>query len=403
MRPKQLAHIVQLFAILAMVVIFAGSAWPESYKVLHVFTSPQDAGWPHQHLIFDAAGNLYGTGQINGAYGNGAVYELSPQADGSWTEAVIYSFTGGDDGAQPTGNLIFDATGNLYGTAGGGGAYGAGVAFELTPNSDGAWTEITLHAFGSGRDGRNPSGGLIFDGSGNLYGAAQFGGRSYGIIFELTPNGDGTWDEDVLFAFPPTTQGAAPDRGLVFDTSGNLYGTSPFGARTGCGNAFRLSPQVGGPWTDKTIHNFYGSDGCYPQSTLVFDSAGRLYGTAYSGGAYNQGVVFQLIPDSGGFWTRKDIYAFTGGKDGANPLVGVTLDSAGNVYGTTSKGGAQGDGVVFELVNKTASYWTERVLHTFEGYGSDPEADVIFDAEGNIYGTTRIGNNNNGLVYEIMP
>lgn len=288
------------------------------------------------------------------------------------------------------------------------------MVFELTPNNDGTWAESTLHSFGNGNDGSILSCGLIFDASGNLYGTTQRGGAyGNGIVFELTPNGDGTWTENILYAFTGGDEGSQPFSALVFDSDGNLYGTAMYGGAHGNSVVFELSPQANGTWMEKVLHSF-GTDGNQPQSALVFDSAGRLYGTTYSGGTHGEGVVFQLTPNSDGTWTRKVLHNFTGGKDGGNTNVGVTLDSAGNVYGVTENGGPNGSvrashpayyghGVVFELVPTQTGGWKERLIHAFAGHGSDPEADVIFDAAGNIYGTTRIGNNNNGLVYEITP
>src|ERR1019366_6634594 len=200
-------------------------------------------------------------------------------------EQVLHSFGNGTDGNDPLGGLIFDASGNLYGTTLGGGTYGGGTVFELTPAGGGSWTETVLHNFDSnGTDGFTPYAGLIFDSAGNLYGTTRWGGTyGGGTVFELTTAAGGGWTEQVLHSFDHNyTDGYYPQAGLIFDAAGNLYGTtSQGGTYVYWGTVFELTPAAGGDWTETVLHNFNqnGTDGYYPEAGLIFDAAGNLYGT----------------------------------------------------------------------------------------------------------------------------
>jgi uncharacterized repeat protein (TIGR03803 family) len=412
---------------LIVTLVLATGAWTASnYKILHVFKNASDGANPYGNLVLDAAGNLYGVTINGGVGGGGVVFKLTPNAhpnpDGCcWTESVLHSFTG-EDGAVPYAGLIFDAAGNLYGTTTGGGADNDGVVFKLTPNPDGTWTESVLHSF-TGGDGAYPWGPLIFDAVGNLYGMTTLGGADGdGVVFKLTPNPDGTWTESVLHSFTGADGfnefGSA---GLIFDADGNLYGTTVWGGPSwdpgeggfGAGVVFKLTPNPDETWTESVLFNFICVRllcGGNPDAGLIFDAAGNLYSTAYGGGADSDGVVFKLTPNPDGTWTESVLYSFTG-RDGATPVAGLIFDAAGNLYGTTYYGGSNsrkecgfsGCGVVFKLT-PTSRGWTETVLHTFWGYGANPHGGVIMDAAGNLYGTTYAGSGtNNGLVFEITP
>src|ERR1019366_4407129 len=201
---------------------------------------------------------------------------------------VLHNFNNdGTDGVNPQADLIFDAAGNLYGTTSQGGTSDAGTAFELTPAAGGTWTEKVLWSFGTGMDGANPLAGLIFDGAGNLYGTTYNGGTSNsGTVFELTPAAGGTWTEKVLYGFDGGANGGDPSAGLIFDAAGNLYGTTSFGGPYNHGTVFELMPAGGGSWTEQVLHNFgSGTDGISPLAGLIFDGAGNLYGTTYHGGS----------------------------------------------------------------------------------------------------------------------
>jgi len=402
--------------IVTAISILTPGVWAQStYKTLYKFTGKGGAR-PQGGVIFDTAGNLYGTGS-GGVYRHGVVFKLTPTADGSWTESVLYSFTGGTDGGKPRAGLIFDQAGNLYGTAFRGGAYkDAGTVFKLTPNLDGSWTETVLYSFGNGGGGAGPRAGLIFDAAGNLYGTTGFGGAyGGGVVFELTPNSDGSWAETVLYSFTGGTDGMWPFAGVIFDAAGNLYGTTYFGgsgtAYSGYGTVFELTPKAGGGWTEKVLHSFNLKDGSFSVAGLIFDEAGNLYGTTGVGGdlscssGFGCGVVFKLAPNSNGGWDETVLHQFKGGKDGLAPQAGLIFDQAGNLYGTTVGGGAYGGGTVFKLAPNSKGGWDETVMHAFADHpGANPEASLIFDAAGNLYGPTYgLGWPGHGSVFEITP
>ena len=303
-------------------------------------------------LISDAAGNLYGAATSGGTYGNGIVYKLSHDAEGRWTGTVLHSFQG-KDGISPSAGLILDRAGNLYGTTFFGGTYGNGTVFKLSHDTDGRWRETVLHSFRSA-DGTMPGAGLIFDRAGNLYGTTNSGGSlNNGTVFKLTPEPDGKWIETVLHSFQGT-DGINPLAGLIFDPAGNLYGTTGgFGGRS-FGNVFKLTRNADGMWTETVLHSFENTDGNSPQAPVVFDRAGNLYGTTSTGGAYGDGIVFKLTPDADGAWTETVLHSFQRGDGGFSPVGGLVIDSAGNVYGTTAGGGTGtcfpgGCGTVFQI------------------------------------------------------
>ena len=200
--------------------------------------------------------------------------------------------------------------------------------FKLAPNPDGTWTERVLYSFTGGADGLIPLAGLVFDAAGNLYGTTGYGGADgSGVVFKLAPNPDGTWTESVLYSFTGYADGSIPGAGLIFDPTGNLYGTTtsggPFSAGecpAGCGVVFKLAPNPDGTWTESVLHSFTGADGQYPRAGLVFDVAGNLYGTTNGGGPDNDGVVFKLKPNLDGTWTESVLYSFKDGADGGFPV-----------------------------------------------------------------------------------
>jgi uncharacterized repeat protein (TIGR03803 family) len=395
---------------LIMASILAPGAWAASkYKVLYKFTGGTDGSQPNAGLILDTSGNLYSTTPAGGASGNGTVFKLT-NSDGSWTESVLYSFAGGTDGATPYAELTFDTNGNLYGTTYYGGASSAGTVFQLAPNSGGTWTESLLYSFTGGSDGANPAAGLIFDPSGNLYGATYLGGASGdGVVYKLTPNSNGTWTESVLHTFTGGQDGSNPQFGnLTFDTAGNLYGTTYLGGGSGAGVVYELTPNSNGTWTESVLHSFTGGkDGAYPAGTLIFGPAGRLYGNAQNG-SRGYGNVFKLTLGAKGKWYEHVLYMFQGNQDGAYPIGGVVLDTAGNLYGTTAAGinSHGGVGQLYKLVPRRW-LWKKYVPHFFEGPprdGGDSPAPVVFDAAGNLYGTASDGWNTGccGVVFEYI-
>jgi uncharacterized repeat protein (TIGR03803 family) len=271
-----------------------------------------------------------------------------------------------DDGGAPSAGVVRDRDGNLYGTTYGGGT--GGVVFELSSGVNG-WTESVLYGFHpishDGTDGYGPLAGLTWDASGNLYGTTSLGGNystcsgsgGCGVVFELSPTSGGGWQEHILHRFAAFPHdGGVPHTGVVLDSSGNVYGVTAGGGidgqicEGGCGTAFKLSKTRSGQWKETILHDFDFTHGAGPLGTLVFDKAGSLYGTAWTGGSgqCGCGLVFKLSPGKSGKWTYSVVHEFTG-LDGANPTASVILDSQGNLFGATQSGGAYGGGVVFEL------------------------------------------------------
>jgi uncharacterized repeat protein (TIGR03803 family) len=421
---KSLCQGAALLLIAITVLLAPGAGAQSKYKTLYKFKNGKDGSSVVAGLTFDQKGNLYGAARLGGAGGNGTVFKLTPKADGSWTESVLYSFCSLSkcaDGAVPSASLIFDETGNLYGTAFLGGAHDFGAVFKLTPNADGSWTESVLHTFAGGTDGAYPYANLIFDRTGNLYGTTYGGADDLGTVFKLTPNSDGSWTESVIYNFTGGTDGAWPYASLIFDQTGNLYGaTSEGGDRSSCVNdncgvVFELMPNANGTWTESVLYRFGGKHGEWPYGGLIFDQAGNLYGTTEFGGNLSQclygcGVVFELTRQKDGSWAESVLYSFSG-RDGRYPLAGLIFDAAGNLYGTTVLGGdhslcgGSSCGVVFKLVPNSNGKWIETVLHPFlDRPGVGPYAGLIFDASGNLYGTTvGDGTSTFGSVFEITP
>ena len=355
--------------------------------ILHVLfsfnplsASSEVVGWaPYSGVVFGPDGALYGTtvggGVGGGSNGYGVVYKLMPPAtvcesvSCPWTETVLYEFQGHNDGSAPEyGNVVFDRAGNLYGTTTAGGGTGCqgsgcGTVYKLSPSGSG-WTEQVLYRFAGGTDGAGPTSAVVLDAAGNLYGTTTAGGSAAcsggcGTVYELSPSGSG-WTERLLYTFQNGSDGESPFAGLTFDQSGNLYGATFTGGSAGGGTVFQLSPH-GQDWSFSTLYSFtpggYGPYG--PLENLAIDAAGSLYGTTYlDGGTDGAGSVFKLAPHNGE-WTFTTLFTFPAGglgdPYGQNPIGGPTVDSFGNIYGTTSEGGTQSCefeiqcGVVWEI------------------------------------------------------
>jgi uncharacterized repeat protein (TIGR03803 family) len=425
-RRAIVAAVVGLVLVPGVLAITSG----KEYK----FKAAPDGTEPSSGLISDGLGNFYGTTIIGGetigntcsAGGCGTVFMVSRNQAGVWAKTLIYKFTGGTDGAFPQGNLTFDGTGGIYGTATRGGVGQNGTVFSLTPNQDGTWTENTLYSFTGGADGGQPATGVILDQVGNLYGTTLGGGICTpfcnGIVFELTPS-NGKWTETTLYSF--TDGGSANPSGLVFDVAGNIYGTTGRGGSAPCicGTVFELMPNQDGTSTESVLYTFTdGLDGGTPSSGLTFDSVGNLYGEAYFGGSFacptsGCGVVFQLSAVSGGGWKYGVVHTFSGlnGSKGEGPIGGLALDASGDVYGTTNVGGdaACGCGTIFKLSVKAGGGFNFNMIASFNGAnGSIPVAGVIVDTAGNLYGTASQGGDLScsvnfsrgcGVVFTISP
>jgi uncharacterized repeat protein (TIGR03803 family) len=401
MKNNEWIAVSKAFAAILIVTMLLASpaAAASTYKFLHAFRMAQS---PRGNLVLDAAGNLYGTTYEGGWYGYGVVFKLTPNPDGTWTERTLYNF-GGADGANPVAGLIMDAAGNLYGTAARGGAFWWGVVFKLAPTTHGAWTESVLFSF-DWPVGISPYAPLTFDANGNLYGSTLGGGATGdGTIFKLAPNSDGTWTHSVLHHFTHADGGGLYDA-LTFDKAGNLYGTAWYGGTHDWGVVFKLTLNSDGTTTESTLYNFQGGEDGSGPFGVVFDAAGNLYGMTLHGGVgcpeVGCGVVFKLTPSPDGSWTESVLHRFTGGSDGGGPYTGVIVDAAGNLYGATMGGGCAGYGVVIELA-PTSKGWHETILHCFTGYGAYPWSGLTMDAAGNLYGTTSSGRGNYGTVFEI--
>ena len=373
-----------------------------TFNVLHNFTNDLDGSYPYAGLIMDKAGNLYGTTTSGGAAGYGTVFRLTSKGSG-WVFTPLYSFQGGNDGANPEAKVTIGPDGSLYGTtqAGGGsgcGGSGCGTVFRLAPSPTACttalcpWTETVLYRFTGGSDGAFPVAEVVFDHAGNLYGTTYSGGQyNNGTVFELTPSGSG-WTEKAIYSFIGGTDGQNPDAGLVFDPAGNLYGVTTAGGQTGNGTVYQLTPSGSG-WTASVLYAFQGgTDGSAPSASLVRDQAGNLYGTSSA-------AVYELSPANGG-WAFSVLYTLTS----TFPTGGVFLDAGGDLYGGNSSGGYYRSGSIFKLTSSNGS-WTPAVIYQFTGLGdgSGP-IGVVLDAKGNLYGTTFLGGSSThgyGLVFEI--
>lgn len=343
--------------------------WTES--VLYDFSNPATGGFPLGDVRLDAAGNAYGTADPT-AGNNGVVWELTPTQSGFWNGTAIHTFTGENDGGQPWAGVIFDKAGNLYGTTTTG-ETSCGTVFELTP-SGGVWTETILHAFTCGKDGSFPTNDLVLDKAGNLYGTTDWGGvgcgkQGCGTVFELRQH-NGVWSKRAIYSFKGGADGIQPYSALVLDKTGNLYGTTAVGGVgtcdiegiPGCGTVFKLTRVSGGKWKKATIYSPDGSSGGGLFGGVVFDGSGNLYGTmAFYGKtgpdcAAGCGSVYKLTPGGAGKWAPTTLYEFTGAADGGEPFSRVLIDKSGNIFGTTIYAGSStgsckvlGCGVVFEI------------------------------------------------------
>ncbi|HXM20124.1 MAG TPA: choice-of-anchor tandem repeat GloVer-containing protein [Terriglobales bacterium] len=372
-----------------------------TYKVLHSFTGSDGSG-PWGGVTLGRNGSLYGTTAGGGVCGT--VFRLAPLANGQWKETILYQFGSGHDPCDPNGRVIFDEEDNLYGTTVGGGAYYYGTVFELRHGAGGRADSI-LYSFGThSGDGGEPTAGLVMDGAGNLYGTAPYGGST---IFELTP-GSGGWNETVLHRFGITKgDGAGPFAGLILDAAGNLYGTTRGGGTYNGGTVYEIEPGLTG-WKEKVLHSFAVNykDGHTPGwGALLMDGGGNLYGTTAGGGCCG-GIVFRLTPGPDGGWKETILYGFKGGAAGFEPNAGVVMDKAGNLYGTTDYGGsAFGCGVIYKLAPRPTGSWKYTVLHIFEGSdGCIPEGNLVLDKAGNLSGGTVLGGTTgNGVIFELTP
>lgn len=389
------------------------AAQAQTFTVLHAF-SGSDGAYPSAVPIFDRAGNLYGpTSSGTGDASNGTIYKVGPHGSG-WVLSSLYHFQGGSDGAYPSSPVTFDQSGTAYSVTLNGGSdnctpNGCGTIFKLRPPAafcrsiSCPWDETQLYAFPYGGNGDHPSGPLIFDQAGNIYGTAG-GGSGLGIVYQLTPTAGG-WTENILHVFGGHGDGADPN-GLISDSAGNLYGTTYYAgpSQPGCGTVYEMSPS-GSSWTFTVLYSFscYDPDGGYLYGRLAIDAAGNLYGTTNVGGDQGDGTIFELSPQ-GGTWVHTVLYSF--GAGGFSYPGTLVFDAAGNLYGVAD---GVGDGAVFKLTHSGNS-WTYTTLHYFTG-GSDGRGavdTVVLDGSGNVYGASPQGGNDYcqygcGTLWEITP
>jgi uncharacterized repeat protein (TIGR03803 family) len=392
-------------------------AWGADHQhVLYSFGSQKDGSCPQSKLLVDRSDNLYGTTYLGGTENVGTVFQLTKNSDSRWSESLLHSFTeSSKDGEYPTAGLISDASGNLYGTTflGGNGPCfgGCGTVFELAEKTNGKWEEKVLHDF-SGVDGWAPQGALTTDAFGTLYGTTETGGAFFGgTVFALAKTSNGGLSETVLYSFRRSGgDGDGPFSRLIFDAVGNLYGTTYNGGAYGLGTVFRLRHVAGGRWAETVLHSFKGSDGAYDLNGLTFDSSGNLYGAIPEQGPHGLGAVFKLTHGRDGRWKETVLWSFPLLGNGGYPAGDLVWDTLGNLYGVTAAGGNTkacqgGCGTIFKLSPSRNGKWTHTVLHRFDGIdGNNPEAGLIWDAAGNLYGTTCWGGAAGaGVVYQITP
>jgi len=377
----------------------------QNYSAIYTFTGGHDGANPEAGLSIDHGGNLYGT-TLRGGAGFGATFKLANK-NSSWIFSPLYSFAGGSDGAGTYSRVVFGPDGSLYGVTYGTDG-GFGTVFRLQPAVTACksvlcpWAETVLYRFTGGSDGANPDGDLTFDQEGNIYGVTLNGGGGYGVVYELTRS-NGGWTQSVLYTFEKQGAGGTrPTAGMIFDNAGNLYGTAAFGGAHGLGVVFQLTPSGSG-WTENVLYTFQGgNDGGAPIGGLIFDSSGNLYGSTFQNGTGGGGTAFELTPQNGK-WNFSLLYSFAGAS-GCGPQASLVFDQAGNLYGTTLCDGANGKGSVFKLTPSNGT-WTYTSLHDFAGSeGSYPFSNLVFDASGNLYGTASQGGANGvGVVFQITP
>lgn len=436
------SHTLLVFSTVLAVLGFAMPASAQTLKTLHAFCAKAncaDGADPQAGLVSDLSGNLYGTTAAGGEHGGGTVFSLTQTGAGKYKFDVLYSFCAKKncaDGSMPRAGLIVDASGNLYGTTQGGGAHNGGSIFALKRAAHGDKATLrTVYSFCTAdgcTDGFAPQASLTYagaatgtpyDGVSTLYGTTMQGGaQSSGTVYQVTPSSKGAWAEKAIYSFCSygfsCSDGTQAYAGLIVDVSGNLYGTTYGGGDHGNGVVFELTPDTQKlNWTQTVLHGFGaspdGTDGENPIGGLLMDSAGSLYGTTTGGGAncdgnFGCGVAFKLIPNG----TQSQltvIYNFCSQAncaDGSSPQASMLMDSSGNLFGTTYQGGAHGQtsGTVYSLNGSL------RTIQNFCskkncGDGQGPIAGVTMDSGGNLFGTTSAGGGKNkaGTVFELTP
>ncbi len=402
-----------LAVVFSLSTVLTLQSWASSERVIYSFTGSADGATPYSPLIFDKQGNLYGTTYAGGANNLGTVFKLSA-VNGKWTETVIHSFAGyPNDGSGPESGLVFDQAGNIYGTTWAGGKDAAGTVFKLARQTNGTYKQNILYSFeccfGSD-DAQNPRSAVFLDGADTIYGVTQYGGNvilcyddevGCGTFFKLTHDSTG-WHETILYNFAQTPDGALPWSPLVRDKAGNFYNATLFGGSFDYGGTIvKFAPDSNGGWTESVVFTDE-TDDSEGMMGVALDNSGNMYVVGGAG-------VFKLTPSSSGGFTATKIYAFGGRPAPSNPYAGVTISNSGVLYGTSAWGGggtcSAGCGTVYQL-KETNGQWTETNLYNFANpaNGDAPEAAVILDSKGSLYGTTPSGGKYGyGTVYEVTP
>jgi len=409
---------LSLASVAATVLALSGSLGATSFKVLYNFSPSPAASEPAASVTFDSQGNLFGTTAVGGVYGDGTVFELTYSPDTGWTETILHSFNYKVDGQRPDGAPVFDPDGNLYGTTPFGGP-GDGTVFELSPNGNG-WDFTLLYQYGV-------HGGVVLDKSGNVYAPLGFGQYNAGAIGKLSPS-QGGWNYSAIFSFcfqrPQCIDGIQPQGPLAWDAAGNLYGNTlnggiykyptPCGDDQGCGLVFQMRPRPDGSWSYRILYWFgaFPTDGLLLNGGLVVDGKGNVYGSTAVGGPTGTGTVFRLSPKPQGLkgpstlYSETQLYTFPDCSQGCGPFGVLAQDSAGNLYGAAGGGNTSCGGycgVVYRLSPHDGT-WKYTMLHAFTGSDGNGPNGVTVGPDGNLYGTTVIGGQNNrGVAFEITP
>ncbi|HEY1679296.1 MAG TPA: choice-of-anchor tandem repeat GloVer-containing protein [Candidatus Sulfotelmatobacter sp.] len=410
MSTTESSHLFRIGLVAAIISITVCAQAADKYTVIRDFNPSSGGAIPYGALVMDASGDLFGANSAGGTNGWGTIFELTPNGHGGWTYTQLYDCGVRQDCAVPMGSLVMDHAGNLFG------ATIFGNVFEVSPNGAGDWTGSVVRAFNGGFDGNEPS-PLALDSTGNLYGTNATGGNNgLGYVFELSHSG-GSWSLIHLHDFggndgaESTNNAGSIVAGVIVDASGNLYGTTGAGGTSktctgGCGVVFKLK-NTSGVWKETVLHSFSGGDGSNPNAALLMNSSGNLFGTTTGGGAHGLGVVFEASMAAGGSWRTSVLHQFTGiHLDGAYPNAALIMDSSGNLYGSTFAGGGDlrscqvmndnGCGTVFE-VSPSGAQWKTSILHAFSGRkdGGFP-GGVLLAPDGTLYGAAQSG----GSLYE---
>ena len=332
---------------------------------------------------------------------------LAPLVIQASTTQILYSFAGDEDGEYIDSDVAIDAAGNLYGTSVLGGEFGGGTVWQLSPIGD-TWVHTVIYSFTGSADGGEPYKGVTLDAAGNLYGTAVTGGSGSceggcGVTYKLTKSGS-TWTQSVIHAFNGA-DGSGPGSRVTLDNHGNVYGMTPTGGADGLGTIYRIHPRSDGSWAFRVIHTFTGgADGSSGSAGKMIFRNGHLFGAATTGGL-GYGTVFELRPTTTGEWGFKTLYSFQGAPDGSFPYGALLFDNDGNIFGTTYYGGTDGLGTVYQLTRGAGGIWTDQVLYSFQSGqdGNSSISNLVADMAGNLYGTTSEGGLGSGTIFKLMP